>query len=108
MPDWYQMPALIMTGLLVPAFGHLYWRTRDIRNLLWFLAFCFVLLRMFLMYPVGSWEMWDIHRPWISALAESCALLSSGLFMGSLSPLSFRLGRVRILYAIPFILPLIG
>jgi signal transduction histidine kinase len=107
MPDWYQMPALIMTALLLPAFGHLYWRTRDTRNLLWFLAFCFVLLRMALLYPVSAWEMWDSRQPWNAAVAQACAMLASGLFLGSLSPLSFRLGRVRILYAVPFIFPLI-
>jgi signal transduction histidine kinase len=96
-----------MTALLLPAFGHLYWRTRDIRNLLWFLAFCFVLVRMFLVYPVSAWEMWDSHRPWMAAFAQASAMLASGLFLASLSPLSFRLGRVRILYVIPFIVPLI-
>jgi signal transduction histidine kinase len=101
------MPALIMTALLLPAFGHLYWRTRDTRNLLWFLAFCFVLLRMFLLYPVSAWEMWDSRQPWIAACAQACAMLASGLFLGSLSPLSFRVGRFRILYAVPFIAPLI-
>jgi signal transduction histidine kinase len=107
MPDWYQMPALIMTALLLPAFGHLYWRTRDTRNLLWFLAFCFVLLRMSLLYPVSAWEMWDSRSPWMAAMAQACAMLASGLFLGSLSPLSFRVGGIRILYAVPFIVPLI-
>ena len=107
MPDWYQMPALIMTALLLPAFGHLYWRTRDTRNLLWFLAFVFVLIRMALLYPVAAWEMWDSRQPWTAAWAQACAMLASGLFLGSLSPLSFRLGKLRILYAVPFILPLI-
>jgi signal transduction histidine kinase len=106
-PDWYQMPALIMTALLLPAFGHLYWRTRDIRNLLWFLAFCFVVVRMALLYPVSAWEMWDSRQPWTAASAQACAMLASALFLGSLSPLSFQVGRVRILYAVPFIAPLI-
>ena len=97
-----------MTALLLPAFGHLYWRTRDTRSLLWFLAFCFVLVRMFLLYPVSAWEMWDSRRPWMAACAQACAMLASGLFLASLSPLSFRLGRVRILYVVPFILPLIA
>lgn len=106
MPDWYQMPALILTALLLPAFGHLYFRTRDIRNLLWFLAFCAVLLRMFLLYPASAWEMWDSSRPWSAAVGQALAMLSSSLFLASLSPLSFRIGGVRILYVIPFILPL--
>jgi signal transduction histidine kinase len=102
------MPALILTALLLPAFGHLYFRTRDTRNLLWFLAFCTVLLRMFLLYPASAWEMWDTSKPWTAAAGQACAMLASGLFLGSLSPLSFRVGRLRILYAIPFILPLMA
>jgi signal transduction histidine kinase len=101
------MPALILTALLLPAFGHLYWRTRDTRNLLWFLAFFFVLLRMLFLYPVSVWEMWDSRQPWMAAMAQACAMLASGLFLGSLSPLSFQVGKVRILYAVPFIAPLI-
>ncbi|HEY2859738.1 MAG TPA: histidine kinase dimerization/phospho-acceptor domain-containing protein [Terracidiphilus sp.] len=107
MPDWYQMPALILTALLLPAFGHLYFRTRDTRNLLWFLAFCVVLIRMFLLYPASAWEMWDPSRPWTAAAGQACAMLASGLFLASLSPLSFRIGKVRILYVIPFITPLL-
>lgn len=108
MPDWYQMPALILTALLLPAFGHLYFRTRDTRNLLWFLAFSVVLLRMFLLYPASAWEMWDSQRPWTAAWGQACAMLASGLFLAALSPLSFRIGKIRILYVIPFILPLIA
>lgn len=107
MPDWYQMPALVLTALLLPAFGHLYFRTRDTRNLLWFLAFCAVLLRMYLLYPTSGWEIWDTSRPWTAAMGQACAMLASGLFLASLSPLSFRIGKLRILYVIPFIVPLV-
>jgi hypothetical protein len=34
MPDYYQVPALILTALLLPAFGYLYLRFRDTRTLL--------------------------------------------------------------------------
>lgn len=108
MPDWYQMPALILTALLLPAFGHLYFRTRDTRNLLWFLAFCAVLVRMFLLYPSSAWEMWDTRKPWMAAVGQACAMLASGLFLASLSPLRFRIGKLRILYVIPFIAPLVA
>lgn len=108
MPDWYQMPALILTALLLPAFGHLYARTRDTRNLLWFLAFFATVVSLFLLYPASAWEMWDSQKPWTAAWGQACAMLASGLFLASLSPLSFRIGRVRILYVIPFILPLIA
>ena len=107
MQDWYQMPALILTALLLPAFGYLYARTRDIRNLLWFLAFLCTVARMALLYPTTSLTMVDSHAPWAAALAESLAMLAAGLFLGSLSPLSFQLGRHRILYAIPYTVPLI-
>lgn len=106
MHDLYQIPALILTTLLLPAFGHLYFRSRDVRTLLWFLAFIFVVARMFLLYPFGSCYFSNSLPPWVSACAQACALLSSGLFLGSLSPLTFRVGKVRILYVIPYILPL--
>lgn len=108
MHDWYQMPALILTILLLPAFGHLYLRTRDIRNLLWFLAFLCVVVRMVLLYSTGNWEFLSDSTPWSAALGQASALLAAALFLGSLSPLSFRVGRIRVLYAIPYILPLIA
>lgn len=106
MQDWYQMPTLILTALLLPAFGYLYARTRDIRNLLWFLAFLCTVLRMALLYPAPAVTMVDIHAPWAAALAESLAMLAAGLFLGSLSPLSFQVGKHRVLYAIPCTVPL--
>ncbi len=102
MQDWYQMPALILTAMLLPAFGYLYARTRDIRNLLWFLAFLCTVLRMALLYPTTAVTMPDTHAPWAAALAESLAMLAAGLFLGSLSPLFFMVGKRRVLYAIPY------
>ena len=107
MQDWYQMPALILTAMLLPAFGYLYSRTRDIRNLLWFLAFLCTVLRMALLYPSTAVTMADTHAPWAGALAESLAMLAAGLFLGSLSPLFFKVGKRRVLYAIPYTVPLI-
>ncbi|HEY1985890.1 MAG TPA: histidine kinase dimerization/phospho-acceptor domain-containing protein [Terracidiphilus sp.] len=108
MHDWYQIPALILTTLLLPAFGHLYWRSRDTRALLWFFALFFSALRMFLLYPTGQWDFSVGPHPWLAAAGQASALLSSGLFLGSLSPLRFRLGKVEILYVIPFTLPLVA
>lgn len=107
MHDLYQAPALILTILLVPAFGHLFLRTRDIRNLLWFLAFVLVVVRGLLLYSTGNWAFLSESTPWSAALAESCALVAAALFLGSLSPLSFRMGRSRVLYAVPFTVPLV-
>jgi hypothetical protein len=44
MPDYYQVPALVLTALLLPAFGYLYLRFRDTRTLLWFLGFLFAVV----------------------------------------------------------------
>src|SRR5581483_781789 len=107
MQDWYQIPALIFTALLLPAFGRLYLRSRDMRTLLWFLAFVFTVVRMALLYPLGAWDFNDGTHPWRAAIGQSCALLSSALILGSLSPLRFRLGKMRVLYAIPFISPML-
>ena len=107
MQDCYQVPALILTTLLLPAFGRLYLRSRDTRTLLWFLAFVFTTVRMVLLYPLGAWDFRDGAHPWPAAIGQSCALLSSALILGSLSPLRIRLGKIRILYAIPYIGPMI-
>ena len=107
MQDWYLMPALILTALLLPAFGYLYARTRDTRNLLWFLAFLCTVVRMALSYFMAAGEVTGCHAPWAAAVAESLAMLAAGLFLGSLSPLTFHIGKRRILYAIPYTVPLI-
>lgn len=106
MQDWYQMPVLVLTTLLLPAFGYLYARTRDIRNLLWFIAFLCTVGRMALLYPTATWDMVYSNVPWAAAVGQALAMLAAGLFLGSLSPLSFRMGKYRILYAIPYTLPL--
>ena len=107
MQDWYQIPALILTMLLLPAFGRLYLRSRDTRTLLWFLAFVLTVARMLLLYPWGTWDFNDGTHPWHAAIGQACALLSSALFLGSLSPLRFRIGKVSILYVVPFIGPML-
>jgi signal transduction histidine kinase len=107
MPDYYHTPALILTALLLPAFGYLYLRFRDARTLLWFLGFLFSIARMLVMYRIGPWNLSDGTHPWVMAAGVASSLLSSGLFLASLSPLSFRVGKVRVLYVVPYILPFI-
>ncbi len=108
MHDSYQIPTLILTTLLIPAFGHLYLRSRDTRTLLWFLAFCLTAVRMFLLYPLGTWDFSLATHPWITAVGQACALLASGLFLSSLSPLRMRIGKFEVLYVIPYIVPMIA
>ena len=107
MPDYYQLPALILTALLLPAFGHLYFRFRDTRSLLWFLGFLFATLRMVLLYRLGTWDFVDGSHPWSVAAGQAFIQIGSALFLASLSPLRFRLGRFQILYVIPFTLPMV-
>src|SRR5579863_1962570 len=109
MPDSYHLPALLLTVLLLPAFLQLYLRFRDNRTLLWFLGFFFASIRMLQFYNLGWWNYYDARaHPWMASIGMSSMLISSALFLASLSPLGFRIGRVRILYAIPFVIPLIA
>lgn len=106
-PDSYQLPAIVLIALLLPVFAQLYWRSRDTKTLLWLLGFLFAFLRMLQVFRLGLWDVSDPQlHPWFAAVGLTCAQISSGLFLASLSPLSFRLGRYRILYVIPFTLPL--
>lgn len=107
MPDYYQIPALLLTALLLPAFGHLYLRFRDTRSLLWFLGFLFAIVRMALFYRLGSWDFNDGSHPWALTAGQVAIQLSSALFLASLSPLRFRVGRFNVLYVIPFMLPVV-
>ncbi len=106
MPDSYQAPALILTAILLPSFGYLYLRFRDTRTLLWFLGFLFAIVRMFLFYKAGPWSMSEETHPWLAATSQMSIQISSALFLGSLSPLRFRVGRFNVLYVIPYTIPM--
>ncbi len=108
MPDYYHAPALILTALLLPAFGFLYFRSRDTRTLLWFLGFFFALAAMVLLYPLGPQSFIWLNRPWTTAAGQTAIQISSALFLGSLSPLRFRIGRFQVLYVIPYTIPLVA
>ncbi len=107
MHDSYQIPALLLTTLLLPAFGHLYLRSRDTRNLLWFAAFACVVLRMFLIYRLWPGEFSGGIPTWRTVAGQTLMMLGSTLFLGSLSPLRFRIGKIHILYVIPYTIPLL-
>lgn len=109
MPDSYQLPALVLTLLLLPAFCQLYLRFKNARTLLWFLGFLFACVRMLQYYKLGVWDYTSAaQHPWMVATGQTAILISSAFFLASLTPLRFRLGRVRVLYVVPFILPLIA
>ena len=108
MPDLYQAPALILTILLLPAFGYLYVRFRDTRTLLWFLGFFFAIARMLLVYRLGNWRFDYLAHPWLAAFGQTALQVSATLFLASLSPLRFRVGRFQILYVIPYTVPIVA
>jgi signal transduction histidine kinase len=101
MPDYYHLPALILTALLLPAFGFFYRRSRDARTLLWFTGFLFALVSMAANFFAGD------RVPWVAPVGKTAMLLGTALFLGSLSPLRFRVGRFRIPFVIPYTVPLV-
>jgi signal transduction histidine kinase len=107
MQDYYQLPALVLTVLLLPSFGYLYLRFRDTRTLLWFLGFLCAVVRMALLYKLGRWDFEDGSHPWALAAGQTSIQIGSALFLASLSPLTFRVGRFRVLYVIPYTIPLV-
>jgi signal transduction histidine kinase len=107
MPDYYHVPVLALSALLLPAFGYLYRRFRDMRTLLWFLGFIVALISMILRYIEWPWSVGGQLRPWMDAVGHTTILISSALFLASLTPSRFRVGRLDVLYVIPYTIPLV-
>lgn len=100
MPDLYHFPALILTALLLPAFGYLYLRFRDARSLLWFLGFSFSIAAMVLLYTMDGNP--GSGSPWLVVAGQTFIQLSAAMFLGSLSPLRFRVGQFQVLFVVPY------
>jgi len=105
MHDYYHLPALILTALLLPAFGYLYLRFRDARSLLWFLGFLFSIVAMVLLYTMNGYP--GAGSPWLVASGQTFIQLSAAMFLGSLSPLRFRIGRFQVLFVVLYAAPLV-
>ena len=113
MYDDYQIPAIALVAALMLAFGYLHSRFRSVRTLLWMLALGCAELQEVLRWAALHRNSFPHTNLLPSALAftagsESALLLSSVLFLASLSSLSFHIGRRRVLYAVPYLLPLLG
>ncbi len=102
MPDYYHVPALILTALFLPAFGYLYLRFRDTRTLLWFLGFLFALVSMVLPYTLDAGSFSGKIFPWLAAAGQTSIQVSAAMFLGSLSPLRFQVGRFHVLFVVPY------
>jgi signal transduction histidine kinase len=98
---------LVLSALLLPAFGYLYLRFRDTRTLLWFLGFLSALVSMSLRYAEWPSSFTGNLHFWIAAASQTCIQISSALFLASLSPLRIRIGRLQVLYVIPYTIPLV-
>jgi signal transduction histidine kinase len=120
MPDASQIPAIALIAALMLAFIYLHQRFRSVRTLLWIFALGCGEIRAILIWLLSQGPA-SLTGPLVGnyihssartstavhLVAESALLLSSGLFLASLSPLSFSVGRFRILYAVPYILPVL-
>jgi len=107
MPEDFFGPALVLTALFVPAFGYLYSRSRDVRALLWFFSFVSALAGMLLLAPSGNLFLRILSAHWTLALGQAAMQICAAMILGSLSPLGFRIGRHRILYAYLYAVPLV-
>jgi len=99
-PDYYHLPALMLTVLLLPAFGYLYLRFRDARSFLWFLGFLFSTIAMVLLYTMNGYP--GEGSPWLVAAGQTFIQLSAAMFLCSLSPLRSRIGRFQVLFVVPY------
>ena len=83
MPDSYQLPALVLTVLLLPAFCQLYLRFRNARTLLWFLGFLFACIRMLQIYKLGIWDYTSpSEHPWMVARWSNSGSHQLGVLSG--------------------------
>ena len=105
--DFHQY-TLILSALFLPAFGYLYLRFRDVRTLLWILAFLAAMAGMILLDPQSVMLQRIVSEAWDVALGQAALQVSAALFLGSLSPKSVHLGRLRVLYAILYATPMVA
>ena len=105
--DDYQLPALALIAALLLAFVYLHRRFRSLRTLLWLLALVCIEIQAVLIWLAANYPQLVHATTAMGVTAEAFRLLSTALLIGSLSPRTFRLGRYRILYVVPYTIPLI-
>jgi two-component system, NtrC family, sensor kinase len=112
MHDNYQIPAIALIAALMLAFAYLHSRFRSVRTLLWMLALGCTEIQAILLWMVANWVIppggaIPAAVIWLKVAEESALVLSSALFLASLSPLNFHIGRIRVLFVIPYIFPIL-
>jgi len=105
--DDYQIPAMALIAALMLAFGYLHVRFRSVRTLLWFIALACAEVQSVLVWLSANSPRVAHLGPPISIAAEVARLMSTALFLGSLSPRTFRVGHKEVLYVIPYIIPVL-
>ena len=110
--DDYQIPAILLIAALMLAFSYLHSRFRSVRTLLWLLALGCAELQSLLQWMVSHWLVpaSGAMPPaviWLRVGAESTFMLSSAFFLASLSPVSFKAGPFRILFVVPYTIPIL-
>jgi hypothetical protein len=103
MYDDYQIPSIALIAALMLAFSYLHSRFRSVRTLLWMLALVCTGLQAILLWMVANWTIphgaaIPVAVIWLKVAGECALMLSSALFLASLSPLTFVVGRVRVLF----------
>ncbi|WP_263356117.1 sensor histidine kinase [Acidicapsa ligni] len=107
MPDDYQIPAIALIAALMLAFAYLHMRFRSVRTLLWLLALGCAEIQAVLVWLCFHYVSSRHAAIAMNVTSESARLLSTALFLSSLSPRTFRIGRFQILYVIPYIIPIL-
>jgi len=106
----YQIPAIALIAAFMLAFAYLHLRFRSVRTFLWILALGCAEIRAILSWVIsrGMWARTPTtpRRCFDRLHRQAAVMLSSVLFLASLSSVSFRFGERRILYAIPYAAPL--
>jgi signal transduction histidine kinase len=108
--DDYQIPAIALIAALMLAFAYVHLRFRSLRTLLWIVALTCAEIQavLFAVAPhfiAAAGRHGSPAAVWIDMAGESALLLSSALFLASLSPLGFSVGKFRVLYAVPYLIP---
>ncbi len=107
MPDYYHAPALILICSCCPHSSICICVTRIRAPCSGFLGFLFAIVSMVMPYTAGPLSFYAGIYPWMAAAGQTSILISSALFLGSLSPLHFRIDRFNVLYVIPYTIPLV-
>jgi C4-dicarboxylate-specific signal transduction histidine kinase len=110
MVEHYQIPAFVLTLLLLPSLAYLAARFRDRRTLLWFFGFLLALVRMAQHYnALVFWNFSnELHYPWLAAVGMISIQVGAVLFVMSLAPAHVYIGRFRLPLSVLFLLPMVA